>query len=127
MKSIEINTQEILDMVEKKPMSKEVLEELFPKVFENEEFENSKFCRIGSIVRRGKYPNSIYAIVKVEGYVKLLNITNSQFWKDDRAIKIHDLKDYHGDYITNREFKSIIGAQRFDDFSVISNDKIPQK
>lgn len=95
----------ILKAANKSNEYKKLLEELYPEVFEDDKF----LCTIGSIFSREEHPKNIYCIIKIQGKVKILNITQSSFWDEERAIKVEQLKDLNKRNITVGEFKKISG------------------
>lgn len=109
--------EKILNAVHSNPKLYDSLASLFPEVFEDER----TFCKIGSILKREKHPNNVYALFKWNGEVRLLNITQNTFWKTkgDRALKVNKLKDFNQEVITYLEFKRLIGTQSISDFRVI--------
>jgi hypothetical protein len=93
-----------------------VLKVLFPEAFIN----NTNYCLIGSIFKRKSYPHCIYAIVKINGFVKVLNITQSTFWNSGYELKISDLQDKEAKRVTVTEFKLLVKEHRFTDFELIT-------
>lgn len=95
------------------PESKATLEALFPEVFE----EQKIFSKIGVVLKRDKYPNQTYALIKCNGEVRLLNITCNFFWKD-AIMKVSQLKDINRETITVGEFLRLVGGR--EDFKIIN-------
>lgn len=95
------------------PESKTTLETLFPEVFE----EQKVFSKIGVVLKRDKYPNQTYALIKWNGEVRLLNITCNFFWKG-AIIKVSQLKDINRETITVGEFLRLVGER--EDFKIIN-------
>lgn len=79
MNEIKIEKDKIIQAATKHPEQKGFLETLFPEVFEDQKY----FCKIGQLLKRHSYPNSYYAVIKHAGKLKMLCITNSQFWKNE--------------------------------------------
>lgn len=109
---LKITEERILYTVKKHPEIKTIIEELFPSVFEKQKV----FCKIGTVLKRDKYPDSLYALFKWNGEVRLLNITANAMWKN--TIKVGELTDSENySTITFGEFMKITNG--VNDFKIV--------
>ena len=75
------------------------------------------FCEIGQLFMRKSYPKNLYAPVKKDGKVRMLNITHSVTWNDPKFIRFSDLKDvWQQKRLTVDEFKLLTNITGLDDF-----------
>ena len=98
---LNIDSEKILKAAETCPAATKTLEILFPEVF----IKDKDFVNIGQLLVRPRCPGNIYAIQEVGGYIRLLNITYSTFWRDSSPLHIGNLKDPNKKSITLREFE----------------------
>lgn len=108
---LKITSEKVLDTIRKNPGCKNVLENLFPEIAE----DNTIFCRTGQFLIDEKYPGNIYALIKESSkpmeYIYLLNISNGNIFQ--KKIRLHDLKDPFKEKVTVSEFKYIVGQRVF--------------
>lgn len=113
---LKIKKELVLEAANESREAAKVLKVLFPDAF----IDNTPYCFIGNIFKRKSYPNSVYAIVKIDGLVRMLNITQSAFWNSDHQLKISTLQDKEAKRLTVSEFKQIVKEHRFSDFQLIT-------
>lgn len=110
MAKLEVTEERVVDVATKHPEARDVLAGLFPDVFANLE----PFIVVGQRFKRKSFPNYDYAVVELDGYVKILNITRSEFWDESRAIRSCDcVMRKHVNVprvITRGEFKRLAGC-----------------
>lgn len=114
---ISTTIEKIIALSREQPKYYDLLSSLFPQAFEDERV----FCKVGSILRRKKHPNDMYALFKWNGEIRLLNITRNNFWSTEgkNNFKVSKLKDSKGETVTYSEFKTITGLLPDDDFEVL--------
>lgn len=110
-KSISTTVDNVISAAARYPSAKGVLEELFPDAFS----ENKVYCKLGTIFLREGYDN-LYALIKWNGEVRFLNITNNQFWSAEKNIKVGSLLDATRATITVGEFKRLTEGENFNSF-----------
>lgn len=115
MDKLTVTKERVLEVAKENPCAAKVLEGLFPEAFE----DNRVFCTIGSLFKRKSNPNSVYAIFKWNGEVRILNVTSNYMWKNLR-MSVSSLKDAKGDTLTVSEFKKLTGGM--DDLSDFNFD-----
>jgi len=111
MKKLEITAEKVLEVSRMNSMYKHLMVGLFPEVFEDEK----PFCKIGSVFTRLNYPDNFYAVVKINGYITIMNITYSSFWDEKRKLSIHELSDIKAETLTKGEFKRLCGNERINE------------
>lgn len=112
-KELKVEKDRVIQAASECPESRATLEALFPEAFE----EQKVFGKIGAVMKRDKYPNQTYALIKWNGEVRLLNITSNFFWKD-AIMKVSQLSDPNRETITVGEFLRLNGGR--DDFKIIN-------
>lgn len=110
---LKVDKDRVIQAASECPESRATLEALFPEAFE----EQKVFGKIGVVLKRDKYPNQTYALIKWNGEVRLLNITSNFFWKE-AIMKVSQLKDPNRETITVGEFLRLVGGR--EDFKIIN-------
>lgn len=95
-----ISKEKILRVAERDGNTKRILTELFPEAFE----DNRTFCKIGSILTSTTH-KSVYAVIKQDNQVMMLNISCSEFWKT-HTLEVSELKNPKS--LTYSEFSKLI-------------------
>lgn len=116
MSKVETTKEKVLEAARNNPQSKKLLTDLFPDAF----VDNTVLCQIGSIFFRLDYPDNVYAIMKQEHKIVVLNISHSAKWTEKKAIRVSDLRDVNQLSITVSEFSKLTGYTDLSKF-VISN------
>lgn len=99
--------EQIIAAAKKYPSSQPILAELWPDAFE----DNRVFIKIGQLFKREQYEQAVYSVFRdrKSNCVRLLNITNSSFWSENRNIPIYELKDMNAERLTVSEFRRLTG------------------
>lgn len=105
---ITIKKENIEKLVKEHPEAKQYMEILTPEVFE----DGKPYVNVGSLLVRDKYPSSIYALVNIEGIVKVLNINFGTYW--EKGLPAGSLKDPYARTLTKAEFREILNQQAID-------------
>lgn len=97
--------EQIIAAAKKYPSSQPILAELWPDAFD----DNTPYIKIGQLFKRKQYEQSVYSVFRdrKSNCVRILNITNSSFWSDNKSIPFYELKDPNGEYLTVSEFKRL--------------------
>lgn len=121
-KFISINVKDVIALAQKDEKIKQVLESLFPTVFQKEKEDAKPFIKIGAILKR-KDKGSIYAVMhdRKTKKVVLINITNGYYFAN--SISIDHLKDKNRKTLTKGEFNfiTIDRADEFEEMEVITS------
>lgn len=119
-KVVNTTASKVLTAVEENPELEPVFRTLYPDLF----VDNTRFCKIGSVLIRAN-TSCFYGLFVRDSKVVLLNITHSAYFDTDRGIATNALHDTNNLYVTVSEFKTIIGAHaKVSDFTVLDIDAV---
>jgi hypothetical protein len=114
---VEVYKEDVLAAAKANPNLKATLENLFPTVFEDDKV----LCKVGCVFTRKGYPMNFYAVMNINGYVHIVNISYNTFWNKDRALRLFDLKDRESKTLTVAEFKALSGQNNISEFEFYSH------
>lgn len=115
---VETTKEKVLEAAKQSSIARKLMMELYPEVFEN----NTKLCDIGCIFFRKSYPTNIYAVMKQNSEVVIVNITYSSKWDQKKVIKMHELKDPMQKSITVSEFSKLTGYINMSEFTIVDKN-----
>lgn len=108
---------QVVKAAERCPNARKILEELWPDAFEN----NTPYIRVGQLFLRKQYGHA-YAVIQDENTecFRVLNITHSRFWNEDKVLYPKSLKDIERKYLTVSEFSTLTGCRDLSQFIKLS-------
>ena len=109
--------EQVLKAAQQCPSSKQVLKELWPDAFE----DNTPYIKVGQLFLRKQYRHA-YAVIHDEHTrsFRVLNITHSRFWGEDKMLYTNSLKDIEHKYLTVSEFTRLTGYNDLSQFIRLS-------
>lgn len=116
-------TEDLLDMYYSNPNSRKFLVKLFPNI---EEY-SKPYIKVGILLKDKIRPNSIYTLVVIDEFVRIVNISANYAWRGFIPIKTLVIKPHHEDigfndiYLTKYEFTKLVSKSRIASFEIIKS------